>query len=81
MLTIKEKFYIFFKDIYELCSHKIFHKEKGKVIWGRSPYLEYGPGIRTRRLKYEIEKLSINDVFIYMQSHWPWYDIFFYTFL
>ena len=80
MLTIKDKFYIFFKDIYDLFSHKIFYKKKGKVIWGRSPYLDYGPGVRTRRLKYEIEKLSINDVFIYMQSHWPWYEIIIYTF-
>lgn len=80
MITLKDKLYIFFKDIFELITYKISQKEKGKIFWGRSPYLDYGPGIRTSRLKYEIEKLSINDVFIYMQSHWPWYEIILYIF-
>ena len=81
MLKFQDKFYIFFKDISKIIEFRFSLKKKGKLIWGRSPYLDYGPGIRTRRLKKEIDNLSINSSFIYMQSHWPWYDIFFYTLL
>ena len=81
MIKVKDKFYILLKDIIQIIAFRILIKKKGKIIWGRSPYLDYGPGIRTLRLKIQIDKLPINGLFIYMQSHWPWYDIFFYTLL
>lgn len=81
MIKVKNKFYILIKDITQIIAFKISIKRNGKIIWGRSPYLDNGPGIRTLRLKNEIDKLPVNDLIIYMQSHWPWYDIFFYTLL
>ena len=81
MIRVKDKFVIFLKDITQLIAFRISIKKKGKIIWGRSPYLNYGPGIRTLRLKNQIDNFPINDFYIYIQSHWPWYDIFFYTLL
>ena len=81
MIKFKDKLDIFLKDITQIIAFRISLKKKGKIIWGRSPYLNYGPGIRTLRLKSQIDKFPLNDFFIYMQSHWPWYDIFFYTLL
>ena len=81
MIRVKDKFIIFLKDITQIIAFRISIKKKGKIIWGRSPYLDYGPGIRTLRLKNQIDNFPINDFYIYIQSHWPWYDIFFYTLL
>ena len=81
MIKFKDKFYIFLKDITQIIAFRISLKKKGEIIWGRSPYLNYGPGIRTVRLKSQINKFPLNDFYIYMQSHWPWYDILFYTLL
>ena len=81
MLKSTKKISILLNDIYYQLSYRFFGNRKPLIIWGRSPYLEFGPGIRTRRFKSIIEKKSINKICIYMQSHWPWYDIVIYTFL
>lgn len=78
MLNVRNKLDILFYNFSLIFKYKLT-SNKNFIIWGRSPYLEYGPGIRTRRLKKIIEKESINKVFIYMQSHWPWYEIIIYT--
>ena len=80
MITFNEKICILFNDIAQQLKYRLLVNKKPSIIWGRSPYLEFGPGIRTRRLKNNIEKKTINKTCIYMQSHWPWYDIIFYTF-
>ena len=80
MITFNEKIFILFSDIYNQLKYRLLANKKPSIIWGRSPYLEFGPGIRTRRLKNTIENELINKTCIYMQSHWPWYDIILYTF-
>ncbi len=80
MIKFRNKINIIFGDIVYQLFYRLKIKKKPLIIWGRSPYLEFGPGIRTRRLKNHIEKESINKICIYMQSHWPWYDILIYTF-
>ena len=80
MLKSTKKISILLNDIYYQLSYRFLANKKPLIIWGRSPYLEFGPGIRTRRFKSIIEKKSINKICIYMQSHWPWYDIVIYTF-
>ena len=80
MIKTSKKINILFNDIYYQLSYRLFPNKKPLIIWGRSPYLEFGPGIRTRRLKSIIDKKSINKICIYIQSHWPWYDIVLYTF-
>ena len=80
MIKTTKKISILFNDILYQLSYRLFQNKKPLIIWGRSPYLEFGPGIRTRRLKSIIEKKYINKICIYMQSHWPWYDIIIYTF-
>lgn len=81
MLKLRTKLSILFNDIIYILFYRLGLKKKPLIIWGRSPYLEFGPGIRTRRLKNLIEKEAINKICIYMQSHWPFYDILLYTLL
>ncbi len=50
-----------------------------KIIWGHSETLEYGPGVRTRRLRDSLKNIKLHKHIIYMQSHWPWYEILFYS--
>ena len=75
MLNVRNKLDILFYNFSLIFKYKLT-SNKNFIIWGRSPYLEYGPGIRTRRLKKIIEKESINKVFIYMQSNlYSWCQI------
>ena len=79
MIPFNKKIYTLLNDIYNQLTYRLSTYKKPLIIWGRSPYLEFGPGIRTRRLKNNLKIDSINKTCIYMQSHWPWYDILFYT--
>ena len=80
MIKLINKFDILLNDLIYQLSYSFKINKKPLIVWGRSPYLEFGPGVRTRRLKNLLEKESINKICIYMQSHWPWYDILIYTF-
>lgn len=55
----------------------LFFQKRKNIIWGNSRYKNFGPGIRTRRLEYFFKNISLKNKIIYMQSHWPWYELIF----
>lgn len=79
MIKTSKKITIVLEDLFSQLSYRLLINKKPRIIWGRSPYLDFGPGVRTRRFKSFIEKENINKICIYMQSHWPWYEIILYT--
>ena len=78
MINTSKKINILLSDLFCQLSYRLSINKKPLIIWGRSPFLDFGPGIRTRRFKRFIEKETINKICIYMQSHWPWYEIILY---
>ena len=79
MLNTWQKLNILFGDVFYLIIFRFSNKPfKKRIIWGRSPYLEYGPGIRTKKLKKQLNNLNLKRNLIYMQSHWPWYEVIIY---
>ena len=80
MFKFTKKLEIIINDLFFLFLSRIGLANQAKILWGRSPYLKYGPGIRTRRVKKLLDKELLDKNIIYMQSHWPWYEIIIYTF-
>ena len=81
MIKFRGKIEIIINDFSHLLLSKIGLIKYKKILWGRSPHLEFGPGIRTLRLKKGLQKEFFDKNIIYMQSHWPWYEIMIYSFL
>ena len=56
-----------------------YYSNECHIIWGKSSIIKFGPGIRTRRLISTISIENLKKNLIYMQSHWPWYDLIIFT--
>ena len=79
MIKFRDKLKIIGNDISHIINYRFGITQEKKILWGRSPYLEYGPGIRTQRVKKYLKNETLDRNIIYIQSHWPWYEIIIYT--
>ncbi len=79
MIKLIDKFKIIRSDILHIVKYRIGSVKDKKILWGRSPYLKYGPGIRTLRIKKYLDNELFEKNLVYIQSHWPWYEIILYT--
>ncbi len=76
---LKNKLIFIFSSIYFLLMAN--SKTKKVIFWGNSPNLNFGPGIRTRRLIKSLGNNHFKKQIIYMQSHWPWYELLIFIFI
>ena len=79
MINRIDKLKIIKNDLVHIIKYRIGLTKQKRIIWGRSPFLEYGPGIRTQRVKKYLDKETLNKNIIYIQSHWSWYEIIIYN--